>query len=348
MNNKVSRIMIISAINKGLYAPKSDLKRNIRNLTDLGVYFAKGRFQKDFFKLAQRILSNENSIYYELISNVFDNVDQNIIKTFGVNIGLNSWTYGVNKIREYEKKNNHRVPWTIEFDFQNTAENPMTASEITKVIEEGKEIGIYTYFFFTRYKTSNLDSFLQIFRENPECAFIIHAHAESINKIHAQRLREYGNAVISIYVDDSNPSPQLTKAMKMLLENKCLFGASIVYDDDNINFIVNHKWIEEIKKLNCIFAFLIKSEKCSLESEKAVNVYVKNAKTNQIYPLFLIDFYEDISYISQIISDKSCFLKIFHDGTVVSTEYDMISDFNIKYENLSTILSQIMPKASCL
>lgn len=348
MNKKISRIMINSAINKGLYAPKSDLKRTIRYLTDLGGYFAKGQFQKNFFNLAQKMLSDENSSYYELISNLFDNVDHNIIKTFGVNIGLNSWTVGVNVIREYEKKNNHKVPWTIVFDLQNTTENSITVSEITKVIKQGKEIGIFTYFFFTGYKTSNLDQLLQIFKENPECAFILHTYAESITKTYAQRLKEYGNAIVSIYMDDSNPSPQLAKTMEMMLENKCLFGVSTVYDDDNIDSILNHKWIENIKKQNCIFAFLIKSEKCSLESENAVKEYVKNAKTNQIYPVFLIDFYEDMNYVSQVISDKSCFIKVLHDGTVVSIKNNIISDYNIKYENLSIVLTQIMSKASCL
>ena len=72
---------------------------------------------KVFFHTVRQILSDESSLYYELVSHHVNNVDPELHKHFSMNLGYNSWTYGVEKIREEEKKRGHNIPWTIVFDF---------------------------------------------------------------------------------------------------------------------------------------------------------------------------------------------------------------------------------------
>lgn len=348
MHQQVMRVMIESAIDQGLYGLKTDLKRTVRNLTDLGDYFAKGRFQKDFFKISQKMLANENSPYYELISDMVNNVDHNIIKNFGINIGLNSWTDGAKKIREYEKKNGYNVPWAIVFDFQNQVENPLTVPEIIDIIKQGKEIGIYSYLFFTGCETAYIDDLLEVIVQNPECAFIIYTHYNYLTEKHVHRLRKYGNAIISIYMDDFNICPGFIQAMEILLENKCLFGVHINYDNHNADVILDDKWIEQIKKLHCTFAFLIKAEWCSQEKERAITSYIKNAKTNQKHPVFLVDFYKDIEHVDRVISTEPCFFRILQDGTVISSKDGLDTSYKIRNTQLAEILSRVMPKVGYL
>ncbi|WP_352419404.1 hypothetical protein [Proteiniborus sp.] len=348
MHQQILRVMIESAVDKGLYGVKTDLKRTVRNLTDLGDYFAKGRFQKDFFRIAQKMLANENSPYYELISGITCNVDHNIIKNFGINIGLNSWTDGARQIREYEKDNGYNIPWTIVFDFQNKVEDPLTLLEIAEIIQQGKKIGIYSYMFFINCDADYIDELLEVFRKNPECAFIVYTYSNSLTEEHAHKLREYGNTIVSICIDNFNISSEFSQAIKILLENKCLFGVHLKYDDNNAGIILNENWIKQIMELHCTFAFLIKSADCSLETEKAISSYIKNAKTNQKYPIFLIDFYEDIAHVDRNISTESCFFKILYDGTVLSTKENITTGFKTRDAQLTEILSQIMPKVNYL
>ncbi|HAE92634.1 MAG TPA: hypothetical protein DCG60_08345, partial [Tissierella sp.] len=119
MEDKLTKVMLEIAIERAFKEIELKSKRGIRNLVDLGAHFAKGRFQKDFYNIAQIMLENENSPYYKLVFNIVQNVDHNILKTFGINLGLNSWTYGAKKIRQYEEKKGYNVPWTIIFDFTN-------------------------------------------------------------------------------------------------------------------------------------------------------------------------------------------------------------------------------------
>ncbi|WIV11871.1 hypothetical protein [Proteiniborus sp. MB09-C3] len=344
MHQQVLRVMIESAVDQGLYGLKTDLKRTVRNLTDLGSYFAKGRFQKDFFEIAQKMLANENSPYYELVSNIVNNVDHHIIKNFGINIGLNSWTNGAKKIREYEKKNGYNIPWTIVFDFQNKVQNPLTVPEIIEIINEGKEMGIYSYFFFTSYEAAHIDELLEIFDQNRDCAFIIYTSYDSLSEKHIYKLREYGNVIVSIAMDEFNLCPGFVQTMELLLKNKCLFGIHINYDDNNVDIILSDSWIEQIRELHCTFAFLIKAKDCSPTKEKEIISYVRNGKTNQKYPIFLIDFYEDIEHVDVVISTEPCFFKILQDGTVVSSKENIVTNFEIRNTTLCETLPHVTPK----
>lgn len=348
MHQQILRVMIESAVDKGLYGVKTDLKRTVRNLADLGDYFAKGRFQKDFFKIAKKMLADENSPYYELIATIANDVDHHIIKNFGINIGLNSWTEGAKQIRKYEKENGYNIPWTIVFDFQNKVENPLTLLEIAEIIQQGKKIGIYSYMFFTSRDYAYMDELLEVFKRNPECAFIIYTYSNSLTKEHTIKLREYGNAIVSICMNNFNKSPEFSQTIKILHENKCLFGAHLKYDDDNAGIILNDNWIKQIMELDCTFAFLIKAVDCSPENEKAISSYIRDAKTNQKYPVFLIDFYEDIEHVDRNISTEPCFFKILQDGTVVSSKENLVTSFKTRDTPLIEILSQIMPKVSYL
>lgn len=47
----IVRTLIELAVGKGLRDMETDLVRSVRNLVDLGGYFAKGRFQQTFFQL---------------------------------------------------------------------------------------------------------------------------------------------------------------------------------------------------------------------------------------------------------------------------------------------------------
>lgn len=301
MQEKISRIMLETAIDKGLQEIKTKSKRGIRNLVDLGDHFAKGRFQKDFYNIAHKMLANENSPYYQLIFDTVKNVDHNILKTFGINIGYNSWTYGAEKIREYEKENSCCVPWTLIFDFRNSNDNTLHPSNISKIISDKKNIGLYSYIFFLNNR-DDLKTLISLFKLNPECAFIIFVDPIALDEDCIKNIRTIGNVVISINLEEKNQT--FYSQVELLKKNKLLFGIHSKYNDENAKIILNDSWIKYVIDLNCTFAFLIRSDKCNNENIQSITQYIKDAKINQKYPLFLIDFFEDISYVNNIISIK--------------------------------------------
>ena len=63
MEANVSRALIETIIRRTLSDVHEDSERRIRNLVDLALLVSKGRFQKRFFVIAQRMLENEQSPY---------------------------------------------------------------------------------------------------------------------------------------------------------------------------------------------------------------------------------------------------------------------------------------------
>lgn len=323
MNEKLSRILMEIAINRGLVEIETKSKRGIRNLVDLGDHFSKGRFQKDFYNLAEKILANENSPYYELIFNTVENVDHNILKTFGINIGFNSWTSGANKIRQYKEEKGYNIPWTIIFDFEKSGEDKLNSSQISKLIQEGKTLGIYTYFFFLGDNIDKFKELVEIFKLEIDCAFILFANPSILEEKLVLELKNIGNTIISLNIRST--SSNYNQKMDLLKKNKILFGVHMTYYDEDTKFILDDNWIADIVKLNCTFAFLIPSSDCKKKNIELISKYVGYAKTSQKYPVFLIDFYEDLTHVDKIISEESCLMEILKDKTVILSCKDLLS-----------------------
>ena len=113
MKNDVRRVLIESMIRRTLDDMKENPGRGTRNLIDLGMNFAKGRFQQQFFHEAQEMLENESSAYYPMVQDIVTHVDNDRLLTFGMNIGDNSCTIGAKTIRQIEAEKRFDVPWAL-------------------------------------------------------------------------------------------------------------------------------------------------------------------------------------------------------------------------------------------
>lgn len=113
MNHNFSRIVIETIVRKAITDIQDTPKRSTRNLVDMALNFAEGRFQNRFFQTAQTMLKDENSSYYKLVTDMIPNVDTDKIVMFGLNVGYNSCIVGAKKIRTLEKQDKFHIPWSI-------------------------------------------------------------------------------------------------------------------------------------------------------------------------------------------------------------------------------------------
>lgn len=326
--------MIETAINKGIRDIEDNPKRGIRNLVDLANHFASSPFQKNILKLMQTMLANLNSPYYNIVSYLINNVDHNTIKTFGINLGYKSWTYGARKIREHEKTHGYSVPWTIVFDFREETESSLNNDDILHIIEQGKEIGIYTYMFFM----NNIDNFSDIIEENTDCAFVLYIPSNILTEENISKISSYNNTVFSILYDLSIDLKEFNSTVQLLRNNRCLFGLHSYYGDDNIEYILNNRWVDDIVSCKSAFGFLIESKNCNEENARLIHEYVFNSKIDQKHLAFLIDLYKDIAKINKNISANSCILSVTGSEDVYYCKNNKYGHFNIKNMSLTDIL----------
>ena len=82
MKKDINWMLIESVVRRTVQKLHDSPEREIRNLIDLGLSFADGRFQRKFLKASQKMLRNEKSAYYPLIKDVVSHVDEERLVTF--------------------------------------------------------------------------------------------------------------------------------------------------------------------------------------------------------------------------------------------------------------------------
>jgi len=311
-------------------------------LLDLGEYFAKGRFQKDFFELAHVILKSEDSFYYDIIANIVKNTRHSTIAGFGINIGFNSLTYGANIIRENEKKFGYNIPWLIVFDFENNVDDHITIQEVKKIIHEGKKTGIYSYMMLVRKNMEMLGEMIEAIEKNDDCAFVIFIEPDIICEEATKKLSSLSNLCTSVIIDEEYCTLELEEKTNMLRKYKCFYGGCMYYDENDISDIMNGEISKKLLAANANFAVLVKKQNCSDETSMKIIDYIYNSRTKMNYPVCLMDFYGDVARIDSIISEESFFLSIDSKGQpTASSLYGTKSDLNIRTSSLADILKNL-------
>lgn len=341
--SKYIRAIIKPAVENGIRYIEDNSKRGIRNLLDLGEYFARGKFQKSFFDLAHEMLNNENSFYYDIFDNLVKNTNHNTLTTFGIDMGYNSFTYGANIIRKHEKKYNYDVPWLITFDFTDKHEkenkNLLCSDEIINLIKSGKNIGIYSYIILLE-KNDILNELIPIIKNNDDCAFVIVIHPSIITEEKVINIKELPNLCVLVIIDEET-EPQDLNNISLLRTHKCLYGGCFYYDDNNFADIESGKFSNKIHSINADFALAIKSQDCNEEIAENVCDYMYKSRFNDDTHVFMIDFYGDIKRIDNIISDSPCFLSIDSLGQISVTNLENKTKYNIRTNSLEEILKNV-------
>jgi len=332
------------AINKGLQDMQEDLQRGVRRLVDLGSVFATGNHQRDFLRKAKNIFKDKNSPYFAVLSFLINNVDPKIIKTCGLNLGYNSWTYGAAKIRTYNQAGMENIPWFLLFDFRPKTDTVLTSKEVSAILTAGQDIGIYCGLFFIRQE-SYLETLIPTLSEHRDNTFLLFVPAELITARLAAIIAEAANIVIVLETSTANDNRQnknAADAAEHLLKKKCLYGAYVFYNDHNLDYIMAHSYSKQIEELQCPFAFLIQENNDLGQKEQQFDAFLQQARELVPNNLFLFDFYQDLAYVNRLISAKAPFLAIKPDGTIAFNGSDSLGPYlNLKSGSLPEILQKL-------
>lgn len=333
------------AVAKGIRNIEENGNRGVRNIVDLGAHFAKGNFQKDFFRNAQQILNDENSMYYTLAKNLVKTVDHNIIKKFGINLGYNSLTYGVKKIRQNEIKYGYNIPWTIVFDYNLPAQS-LSVKEVSDILYSGENLGIYCSMFFIGKNDTFLRELLTDLSSHKDSAYFIFAESEIITDEIIDTIVSAGNIVLVLLMHPTEDNDVSKQVYKKLLYKRCLYGTYSEYNDSNVNLTMSDAYINKIQKTYSSFVYLIKKQPLKFGNQERFSQFIIKAKNENPYPFYLVDFYEDLAYINRIISMEDCFIAINGNGDITVTQMNTLSNQNLNIKNLSLqdILKKTMPK----
>lgn len=293
----VTRSLIQLAVDQGIRDMKINSHRSIRRMADLGRQFARGRFQDQIFSLFQRMLSREDSPYYDMIDRLLANTDPAYIRHFGMNIGYNGWTYGASLLREKGTQTGQRCPWFLQFSW-NPASS-LTLQDISSLITENRKNGTYCYSLRVKESLDGDTELFRIFSDYSDCAFLLDlTRAEcTLTKEQHKAISQCPNLLLLL----PSESPNCRALSQALLAQRSLFAVSCRYQESDVDIVTEPSRIKELLSYGSVFLMLQADDNCPPEAQKKAGDSVLDARMKQKYPALLLEWDSDIERVSQII-----------------------------------------------
>lgn len=297
MENSMSRILIETVVRKTLKDMKENPERSIRNLVDMALHFSDGRFQKNFFRVAQTMLKNENSAYYALLRNTASSVDAERLVCFGMNLGYNSCTLGAKKIRENERELGCNIPWAVAFQI----DRPQLSKRLPKyhtAVADGEKLGIYTWILFPQ---SHPQDMLPLILGHPDSAFFLFCDPNDMDNVFLDSISDVNNLMLVIRYEETAEA-----LYAQIHDSGLLYSAYHAYSQEDTESIINGDLFYSIQQIHPVFTVLLAQSDCPEPLQRRIHQTVIQARNEQSYQTVPLEFYFDNCLIDKIISDDAC------------------------------------------
>jgi len=299
LHHRLVRQTINIAVSKAMEDMKSNTKRSIRNLIDLGLLFSKSENQKWFFNAAKKVIANPRNPYNILASRIIADVDNDTVKKVGLNLGYSSLTYGANKLQKRQDYLGFPIPWLLIFDVCES--NPDFFHQMEHFIREGKELGIYSYITCPHEK-DDITAICEIAKRFEECLFVFKVPSVLISEQTAESLGKIHNAMVSVQVAGTDFSfESYRNAFRLLKQNRCLYGFHVSYNEDNMKRVTAPEYIRSAISLGNLFGVYIAENGVSDACRDTVYAFACRERGENGQPLIAVEWFRDMQYISEKI-----------------------------------------------
>lgn len=335
-DSTMTRIVVETVVKKALAAIKEDPERGTRNLVDMALQFAEGRFQQELFSTIQTMLQNEHSAYYSLVRDVVSRTDAERLLTFGMNVGYNGCTVGARHIRENERKLGCNIPWTVSIR-PGGARWADDRARYDRLIGEGETLGIYVWAVFAGERPQDL---LCLAKAHPASAFCVFCRADDLTEVFLEEALEYNNIMLLVRYDEA-----AADVCASLRRMGLLYSVWYPYGAKDLEDIINGDLFYSAQQLAPAFTVLLAEPECPMEVRRLVCQAVRTARSDQRFQTLLWEMESDNCLVDSIISGDSCLVSFDGAGRLYSGGGKTWSEHNdIFHESLVKILQGACPK----
>ena len=331
-NRNFTRVLIETVVDRGIKDVTDDPKRSLRRLADMGKQFSEGRFQKASFGHITNLLKNDDSPYYQMLEDFLATVDHKAIKTFGLNMGYDSWTYGARLIRRESEERGYMLPWVVQFHFDPDAGGRLKTPDINSVINRLSPLGVNTYVIIKEHGLPDDPALVEMLRSHQECAFFLFINDSRVSLSQAEQIKDIGNTVISVNISEKDA----VSTCRMLKEIKALYVIHYQYATDEVDRFLDEDYIDEWLSYGSAFIFLIQKD----SDMGLAGKFAKKSRLQQEYPILVWDVYSDIRLVNEMISDIPFIFELSSDGDII---YPAGTGINILDTDIITALEKTAP-----
>jgi len=331
-DRKYTKVLIETVVERGIKDITDDPKRSLRRIAEMGKQFSEGRFQKASFGHITNLLKNDDSPYYKMLEDFLATVDHKCIKTFGLNLGYDSWTYGARVIRRESESRGYMLPWIVFIHYGMEKNKGMTAEGIRSLIGGLKPLGTNTYVLIIEHGSAADPDLMEVISENPECTFFLFLNDGEISAEEAETVKNLKNVVISVNISAAGAMA----TCRMLKEMKALYVIHYIYSTDETDRFADEEYIGSWLTYGSAFIFLVQKD-----SDKGIaGKYARNTRMEQEYPILIWDIYSDSRLINEMISDMPFIFEIGSDGNVI---YPENTGINVLGRDIVSVMEEIAP-----
>ncbi len=329
-NHTITRAMILSAVSRGIKEMEDAPHRSVRRLADLGRQFSNTPFQNYLFSAMQELLANESSSYYDMITTLLRNSNHETLKTFGVNQGYMSWTYGAKKLQKKELQSGYAHPLTIFLRYDPTLSGGLSLKQIAAMVEQGKSMGIYSYYIRQEDSPDENYAIFELFENNPDCCFLWIRSTGRMTAAHVEFLKRCNNTVVVLPVKDK----ETLITSGLLQDQKVVFALYTLYNDEDVVHNRLHQSMDVCITAEACLCMMIASDDCTLSAGK----WCYDSRLKQEYPVCITDYYSDAESITKNVCGHNNVLEIGADATILKPsacagqpfDFDQPLDLNIQ------------------
>lgn len=333
------RAVMESVVDRSLRDIRRDPRRGIRRLADLGGVAASGPYQKKFLAMVRRMLEQEDSPYYTMVCNAVQSADSERLKTFGINFGWNCLTVGTKKIRTREQSQTWSIPWSLTLHIGGGPDD-LDAHILIRIIREGMELGIYTYFLFPDGMSRSISTALDAITASEDCAFFLFLPPEQTDAGAVQALTVPRNLMLGI----SSEAPQWQSLAAQLRQEGALYFLYRTYDGpDEARDIASGRWADELSPLAGIGSICVAGQGCPAQCGSQVYRYARRSRMEQRYPTLVLDYYLDNLYADACISHAACLSGVCPNGELTRFQdgRECPTGLSVRSARLDEVLSQL-------
>lgn len=332
IKKSMNEIMVRTIVKKAIRDFKTDPERTIRNLVDMALQFSDSAFQQRFYSVAQRLLSDEKSGYYDLVKNTITKINEQTLLTFSMNLGYNGLYLGAKKIRETAQREGYHIPWTVSLAVGEDA----LCDRLHALVDQGEALGIHTWHLFSNH---GIYECLTLAESHPDSSFAIFCAGNEIDL----RLLDYADDIHNIalfipYDEDADVVCELLQASGML------YGIYHCYTDTNLPALESGELMEDIQQLHPAVAVLMPQFHCQQQLRERAYGWINRARVEQKCRTIPWELYSDTILVDDIISGEGCWIGFDSYGQL-NTESGLCREpeLNLFRQDLPAILKQAFP-----
>lgn len=367
--DKVSKAAISKLLDIALRYVIKDPDKNIPKFAGRVLNLFKGLFPDRAINGLIKGASDPDNVYVKLAKNIIKDTDPQMIKTLAMSLGYEAGLKGTKAVRENREKYGCNIPflllmdptsacnlnckgcWAAEYGHQLN----LTYDEMNSVVKQGKELGTHVYMYTGGEPLIRKNDIIKICQEHQDCTFLAYTNATLIDQKFCDEMKRVGNLSLALSIEGSEESNdwrrgdgayQTTlKAMELLKQNKIIFGISVCYTKNNIDFVTSDEFLDLMVEKGVKFGFYFNYMPVGHDADKnlipspAQRKYmyywirrVRNSKTGK--PLFVFDFQNDGEFVGGCIAGGRNYFHINSRGDMEPCVFIHYSDSNIRTHTL--------------